>query len=163
MTCFGGGAPDPGTRFALVDDIGVRGYGTAIRSQESPQDYCKVGSAHDVELEYEGSHGLDPRPTAGYPFTLAVQGVTLDEQARVVREEQLRPSGKDSEQVWMAVDRNGDGDADLAVTAFECTGEVRSLPHAPAGQRVAPYCLDYWLRDDVEWTKVDRYVFFTCM
>ena len=163
MTCFGGPAPEPGARFALVDDVGVRGHGIAVRSQPSGQDYCKIGSAHEVELTYEEPHGLDPRPTTGFPFTLAVQGVALEEGARVMLDQQLRPSGRDVEQVWMAVDRDGDGDADLAVTAFECSDQVRDLPIAPSGQRVSPYCLDYWLRDEIEWSKVERYVFFNCL
>jgi hypothetical protein len=163
MTCFGGPAPEPGTRFALVDDVGVRGHGVALQSQPSGQDYCKVGSAHEVELNYESPHGLDPRPSTGFPFTLAVQGVNLEEGARVMMDPQLRPSGRDAEQVWMAVDRDGDGDADLAVTAFECSDEVRDLPAAPSGQRVSPYCLDYWSREEVEWSRIERYVFFNCL
>ena len=163
MTCFGGTAPEPGTRFALVDDVGLRGHGLAVASQPSGQDYCKIGSAHEVELTYEEPHGLDPRPTNAFPFTLAVQGVLLEDGARVMMDQQLRPSGREVEQVWMAVDRDGDGDADLAVTAFECSAEVRDLPIAPSGQRVSPYCLDYWLRDEIEWTKAERYVFFNCL
>ncbi|HTE56102.1 MAG TPA: hypothetical protein VK698_34860 [Kofleriaceae bacterium] len=163
MTCFGGPAPEPGTRFALVDDVGVRGRGVAVRSQPSAQDYCKIGSAHDVELAYDDPRGLDPRPTTGFPFTLAVQGVTLEDGARVMLDQQLRPSGRDLEQVWMAVDRDGDGEPDFAVTAFECSDEVRDLPIAPSGQRVSPYCLDYWLREEAGWTKVERYVFFNCL
>ena len=163
MTCFGGPPPEPDTRFALVDDVGLRGHGLAVQSQPSGQDYCKIGSAHEVELAYEEPQGLDARPTTGFPFTLAVEGVALAEGARVMMDQQLRPSGREIEQVWMAVDRDGDGDADLAVTAFECSDQVRDLPVAPSGQRVSPYCLDYWLRDDVEWTKVERYVFFNCL
>jgi hypothetical protein len=163
MTCFGGPPPEPGTRFALIDDIGVRGHGVSLQSQPSGQDYCKIGSAHEVELTYEEPHGLDPRPTSGFPFTLAVQGVPLEEGARVMMDQQLRPSGREAEQVWMAVDRDGDGDADLAVTAYECSDQVRDLPIAPSGQRVSPYCLDYWVRDEIEWTRAERYVFFNCL
>lgn len=163
MTCFGGPAPEPGTRFSLIDDIGVRGHGVAVQTQPSGQDYCKIGSAHEVELTYEEPNGLDPRPTSGFPFTLAVQGVQLEDGARVMMDQQLRPSGREAEQVWMAVDRDGDGDADLAVTAFECSDQVRDLPIAPSGQRVSPYCLDYWLRDEIEWTRAERYVFFNCL
>jgi hypothetical protein len=163
MTCLGGSPPEPGTRFGLVDDLGLRGHGLAVRAQASGQDYCKNGSAHEVELTYEEPRGLEPRPGPGSPFTLAVQGVPLDEGARLVLDQQLRPSGREVEQVWMAVDRDGDGDADLAVTAFECSDQVRDLPLAASGQRVSPYCLDYWLRDGAQWSKVERYVFFNCL
>jgi hypothetical protein len=163
MTCFGGPAPEPGTRFALVDEVGLRGHGVALRAQPYGQEQCKFGSAHEVELTYEEPHGLDPRPQSGFPFTLAVQGVSLEQGARLVMDQQLRPSGREAEQVWMAVDRDGDGDADLAVTAFECSAEVRDLPIAPAGQRLSTYCIDYWMREVVEWSRVERYVFFNCL
>jgi hypothetical protein len=163
MTCFGGSPPEPGTRFALVDDVGLRGYGAAVEAHPAGQDYCKIGSAHEVELAYDGPHGLEPRPSGGFPSTLAVHGVRLQQGARVLPDQQLRPSGREAEQVWTAVDRDGDGEADLAVTAFECSDQVRELPIAPAGQRVSPYCLDYWLREDGGWTKVERYVFFNCL
>jgi hypothetical protein len=163
MTCFGGPPPEPGTRFALVDEIGLRGHGVAVQSQPSGQDYCRIGSAHEVELAYEEPQGLEPRPTSGFSITLAVQGLTMSDGARVLMDQQLRPSRREVEQVWMAVDRDGDGDADLAVTAFECSEQIRDLPIARSGQRVSPYCLDYWVRDDVEWIKVERYVFFNCL
>jgi hypothetical protein len=159
MTCFGGPPPEPGTRFALVDDIGV-----AVQSQPSGQDYCRIGSAHEVELTYEEPQGLEPRPASSFAFTLAVQGLAIAEGARVLMDQQqLRPSGREAEQVWMAIDRDGDGDADLAVTAFECSEQIRDLPIARSGQRVSPYCLDYWVREEVEWSKVERYVFFNCL
>lgn len=163
MTCFGGTPPEPGSRYTLIDDSGVRGQGQVTQSQPSAQDDCKFGSVHDVELAYDSAYGLDPRPTTGLPFTLAVQGLSLAEGARVVVDQQLRPSAREIEQVWMAIDRDGDGDAELAVTAFECSDQVRDLLLAPSGQRVLPYCLDYWLREDVEWSKVERYVFFNCL
>jgi hypothetical protein len=163
MTCFGGAPPRPGTRFALVDDVGLRGHGVAVQSLRSAQDHCRIGSAHEVEVTYLEPHGLDPRPTNGLPFTLGVQGIHLEQGARVMLDQQLRPSGREVEQVWMAVDRDGDGDADLAVTAFECSDQIRDLPIAPSGQRVSPFCLDYWMRDEVEWNKVERYVFFNCL
>jgi hypothetical protein len=163
MTCFGGPAPEAGTRFALVDEVGLRGHAVAVRSQPYGQEQCKFGSAHEVEVTYEEAHGLDPRPPNGLPFTLAVQGVSLDAGARLVLDQQLRPSGREVEQVWMALDRDGDGDADLAVTAFECSDQVRDLPIAPVGQRLSTYCIDYWMREVIEWVRVERYVFFNCL
>lgn len=162
LVCYGGPAPELGTHFTLIDDQGVRGVATAERTEASSQDPCKLGSAHDVLVDYDEARGLAPRP--GFSFTVALSGVALEDGARVVRDVQLRsPSGKDAQQVWMAVDRNGDGEPDVAVTAFECSDQVHDLPVAPSGQQVHPYCLDYWVKEDVDWHRVNRDVFFTCM
>jgi hypothetical protein len=162
MTCFGGTAPEPGARFTLVDEAGLRGSARARRVHPSSQDTCKVGSASEVELVGGQPGALEPRPTTGFPFTLAVQGVALSEEARVVFDPQLRPSGRDLEEVWVALDRDGDLEPDFAVTAFACAATVRELPIAPVGLQAAPYCVDYWARGAGGWARIARHMFYNC-
>ena len=162
MTCCGGAPPEPGARFTLVDVAGLRGSARASRVHPSAQDTCKVGSASEVELAPGQPGALEPRPSTGFPFTLAVQGVALSDEARVVFDPQLRPSGRDLEEVWVALDRDGDLEPDLAVTAFACAASVRELPIAPAGTQAAPYCVDYWARGAGGWARIARHLFYNC-
>jgi hypothetical protein len=96
---------------------------------------------------------------------VAVRGVEVEEGGRVLPP-RLRdsPSGRPNEHVWSTIDRDGDAEADMLGTAFDCEGEVPDPPPAPPGrQKVAPVCIDYWTRDSAEWTRVGRDLFFNCM
>ena len=160
MVCYGRGAPAAGARFSVLDDGGLRGQVTTREATRAEAyDGCQLGTAHQVSFDASGAD-LGTAPTF---YQVAVQGVALERGARLLRDPQIRaPSGRSSEQVWAALDRDGDGMADLLGTAYDCTGEVRDLPRAPSGQHVAPLCLDYWLRDQVDWTMVGRDVFLQC-
>jgi hypothetical protein len=160
MVCYGRTSPAPGTRFSVLDDSGLRGQVTAREATRAEAyDGCQLGTAHQVTFDTDGAD-LGNTPTF---YQVAIQGVSLERGARLLRDPQIRaPSGRSNEQVWAALDRDGDGMADLLGTAYDCTGEERDLPRAPAGQQIAPLCLDYWLRDQVDWTKVGRDVFLQC-
>jgi hypothetical protein len=161
MVCYGATPPEPGSRFALIDDVGVRGVGTVRDSTRSGYDACQLGSAHDVVL------ALDEPPLPGSPsgmYMVAVEGVAIEKGSRILRDAQVRaPSRRDNDQVWTVIDRDGDGTADLLGTAYECSAEIRDLPAPPAGQRIWPLCIDYWVRDAVDWARVGRDVFYQCM
>lgn len=161
MVCYGRAPPAQGSRFAVVDDSGMRGHVIARESARAPgHDGCELGTAHAVTLEVVDAE----LGSSSYFWQVAVQGVAIEPDGRLLPPEpQVRsPSGRDGEQVWARLDRDGDGEADVLGTAHDCTGEVRDLPPAPSGQRVVPLCLDTWLRDQLEWTMVGRDVFLQC-
>jgi hypothetical protein len=161
LICYGATPPEPGTRYAILDDSGMRGWATVRRSEPSTQDSCRLGTMHDVQVDYE--EGMQPAARPGYTLAIAVEGVAVESTARLLHDTSARsPSGRDSDQVWMTIDKNGDGEGDLAVTTYECTGEIHDLPIAPGGQRVASYCIEYWAKDDADWRKLGRDLFFYC-
>jgi hypothetical protein len=160
MVCYGRSPPEVGAQFTVLDDAGLRGRVTAGEARRADSyDGCQLGSAHEVDMVLgELDLGLAP-----YFYQMAIQGVALERGARLLRDLQVgSPSGRDSEQVWAWLDRDGDGEVDLLGTAFDCSSEERSLPPAPPGQTVVPLCLDYWMRDRAEWTRVGRDVFLQC-
>lgn len=162
VTCYGGAAPEPGTPYTLVDEHGVRATAVARSSEAAQQDPCKLGSMHDVVLDYGGG-GLVRRPQ-GFTNTMAIQGVALGKQARILTEPTLRsPSGRDADQLWISLDRDGDARVDLAVTYADCTGQVTDVPSPPSGmQKVTPYCMEYWLKDGLDWKRVNREIYYAC-
>ena len=162
MTCYGKNAPEPGSKFALLDEGGVRGRVIVRESTRSTVDACQLGSAHDVVIESEDGTMPSASSAASY-YIVAVRGVEIGERGRLLRDLPLRaPSGRSSENVWTIIDRDGDGEADLLGTAFNCAAEVPDLPVARAGQRLDTVCIDYWSRDPAEWTQVGRDIFFNC-
>jgi hypothetical protein len=162
VTCYGGAQPTAGTRYTVVDEHGVRGAGTARSAEVSQQDPCRLGSAHDVAIDYDAGR-LPPRPQ-GYTDTMAVQGLELSPRARILTDPTMRsPSGRDSESIWKTIDLDGDARVDFAVTYMDCSAEVRDVPAAPSGgQKVTPYCMEYWLRDEPGWRRVNREVYYAC-
>jgi hypothetical protein len=50
------------------------------------------------------------------------------------------PSGLSGEEVWRAIDRDGDGAADLMVTRYPCDGASRPIAGATT------YCINVWAR-----------------
>lgn len=50
------------------------------------------------------------------------------------------PSGLAGEEVWRAIDRDGDGNADAMLTRYSCDGSGRPLPGGSA------HCIDVWAR-----------------
>jgi hypothetical protein len=161
MICYGQNPPEVGAKFTLIDDHGIRGQVVVREVARSTFDACQLGTAHDVTIEVdEGSL----QGTVAYNV-VAVRGVEVEEGGRVLPP-RLRdsPSGRPNEHVWSTIDRDGDAEADMLGTAFDCEGEVPDPPPAPPGrQKVAPVCIDYWTRDSAEWTRVGRDLFFNCM
>jgi hypothetical protein len=164
LTCFGG-APEAEARLAMIDGEGVRGEAVVERSDPSPSDSCQTGSMHEATVRFDGG-GLVPRngQQAYSSFgTFAIQGVELGENAKVVQDAAARaPSGHDNEQVWIQIDRDGDGSADVLSTYYDCTAQIHDVPVSPTGQHVTPYCIDYWIKDSLDWRLGGRDVYFTC-
>jgi hypothetical protein len=159
LTCYGGPAPPIGTHFVVVDEQGVRGGGVVERVEVSSQDTCRLAATHDVYLSLD--QPLVQRQ--GYTTSVGVEGVSFDPRGMVRSDPNLRsPSGRDIEQIWLSLDRDGDNRVDMAATYFDCSAEVHDLPVAPTGQRVMPYCLEYWLRDGADWKRVNRDVYYNC-
>lgn len=50
------------------------------------------------------------------------------------------PSGLPSEEVWRAIDRDGDGTADILITRYTCDAAGKPLPSASTS------CIDIWAR-----------------
>jgi len=66
------------------------------------------------------------------------------------------PSGQPGEDVWRAVDRDGDGNADILITRYSCDA---------AGQLVAggsTFCIDVWTRIGRRMTKTTQLNFSQC-
>ena len=162
MTCYGKSPPAPGSRFALIDEGGVRGRVVVRESARSSADVCQLGFAHDVVIEAEDG-ALASRAASSSYYILAVRGVEVGERGRILRDlPLLPPSGRSNESVWTVVDRDGDGEADLLGTAFECSSELPDPPVARPGQRVDTMCIDYWSRDAADWTQVGRDILINC-
>lgn len=162
MTCYGKRPPEPGQRFAVIDESGMRGRVVVKESTRSTVDACQLGTAHDVAIE--GEEGALPgAPQSSSAYVVAVRGLEVGEHGRILRDLPLRaPSGRSTENVWTVIDRDGDGEADLLGTAYDCSAEVSDLPAARAGQKLDTVCIDYWSRDAAEWTQVGRDIFFNC-
>lgn len=162
MTCYGKAAPEPGSRFALIDESGLRGRVVVKEATRSSVDACQLGTAHDVVIEAEDG-AMPTAPSAASYYIVAVRGVQVNERGRLLRDLPLRPpSGRSTENVWTIIDRDGDGEADMLGTAFDCSSEVADLPAPRAGQRLDTVCIDYWSRDAADWTQVGRDIFFNC-
>ena len=66
------------------------------------------------------------------------------------------PSGSSDEEVWRAVDRDGDGAADIVITRFGCDSANRPVPGGPA------FCMDVWARTGARMTRTTQLNFARC-
>jgi hypothetical protein len=66
------------------------------------------------------------------------------------------PSGAADEVVWRAVDRDGDGDADILITRFGCDSSSRPV----SGD--APFCMDVWARTGTRMARTTQLNFARC-
>jgi len=66
------------------------------------------------------------------------------------------PSGLPGEEVWRAIDRDGDGTADVVFTRYSCDAAGRPLP---AG---AAYCIDIWARMRAKMIRTTQLNFSHC-
>jgi len=66
------------------------------------------------------------------------------------------PSGSTDEEVWRAVDRDGDGAADVLITRFGCDSSSRPVPGGPA------YCMDVWARSGPRMVRTTQLNFSHC-
>lgn len=66
------------------------------------------------------------------------------------------PSGASDEEVWRAIDRDGDGAADIVITRFGCDSAGRLVPGGAA------YCVAIWARTGARMTRTTQLNFSQC-
>jgi hypothetical protein len=79
-------------------------------------------------------------------------------RARVLDKDHMpaSPSGISDEEIWRAIDRDGDGSADILVTHYNCDTSGRPVP------RGATYCIDVWARLGTKLTRTTQLNFAQC-
>jgi hypothetical protein len=79
-------------------------------------------------------------------------------RARVIDKDRApgSPSGQPGEEVWRAVDRDGDGTADILITRYSCDASSKPL----AGG--STYCIDVWARMGTRMGKTTQLNFSQC-
>ena len=104
----------------------------------------KTRTVHGPPAEHEGMGVIDP-------------GVNLS-RARVIDRERVpgSPSGQPGEEVWRAVDRDGDGAADIVVTRYSCDASGKVLSSGSA------YCIDVWTRLGARMVRTTQLNFGQC-
>ncbi|HEX7837094.1 MAG TPA: hypothetical protein VF469_06495 [Kofleriaceae bacterium] len=66
------------------------------------------------------------------------------------------PSGATDEEVWRAIDRDGDGVADILITRYGCDSAGRPVPGGAA------YCVAIWARTGAGMTRTTQLNFARC-
>jgi hypothetical protein len=79
-------------------------------------------------------------------------------RARVLDKNHLpaSPSGVAGEEVWRAIDRDGDGTADILITRYNCDATGKQM----AGG--STYCIDVWARIGPRMTRTTQLNFAQC-
>jgi hypothetical protein len=79
-------------------------------------------------------------------------------RAHVIDKERLppSPSGQPGEEVWRAIDRDGDGTADILITRYNCDQAGKAL----AGG--STFCIDVWARVGSRLVKTTQLSFAQC-
>jgi hypothetical protein len=167
FTCFGVVEPGVGDTYAVLDGNGYRGRARATKVEIGEYDNCKIGVSHEVSFEYEEKAGGSSSPTQPqyWGTGLALRGVEVESaKAKVITDHSniRSPSGKD-ETVWMAIDLNGDNQADMISTWYDGCDNASMRPTPPANRTLKPLCLDYWLREDGEWERKTTDPDYLCM
>ncbi len=166
FTCFGVVEPEVGDLYWVLDENGFRGRARATRVEIGEYDNCKIGVSHEVTFEYEERAGGTSATQPQYWGTgLALRGVDVDPgKAKVITDHSnvRSPSGKD-ETVWMAIDLNGDAQADMISTWYDGCDNSGARPTPPANRTLKPLCLDYWLRENGEWQRKTTDAYYLCM
>lgn len=80
-------------------------------------------------------------------------------RAHLINRTQLpsSPSGMPDDEVWRAIDRDGDGAADILITRYGCDSAGR--PAASAG---STFCVDLWARTGARMTRTTQLNFALC-
>jgi hypothetical protein len=90
--------------------------------------------------------------------------VDVDTTANLLIDSPEIPHRGPDESVWLALDRDGDGKADIAASGAPCPAEKSLVPVARAGGRtVETFCLYYWRKTEGEWRRVNRHVYYRCL
>ena len=66
------------------------------------------------------------------------------------------PSGSPDDEVWRAIDRDGDGAADIVITRYSCDASGRPTTGG------ATYCVDLWARTGARMTRTTQLNFALC-
>ena len=79
-------------------------------------------------------------------------------RAHLINRTQLpsSPSGMPDDEVWRAIDRDGDGAADILITRYGCDSSGRP---ASAG---STFCIDLWARTGARMTRTTQLNFALC-
>jgi hypothetical protein len=88
----------------------------------------KTRALHGATADGDGIGVIDPAVNP-------IRAHTLDKNHRP-----RTPSGQPGEDVWQAIDRDGDGTADILSTRYSCDPSGKPVAGAPA------YCIDIWAR-----------------
>jgi hypothetical protein len=136
----------------------IRGDGgTCIGDEPKPGQAVVVLDDHRVVSEVQVGEARATLPGCDNLWTIktrALRGITPDgdklgvidplinpSRARVVDKSNLAsPSGQPGDEVWHAIDRDGDGVADILVIRYTC--DVAGRPVAGA----STFCIDIWAR-----------------
>lgn len=97
--------------------------------------------------------------TAADSDAIGVIDPSLDPgRARVLERSRMppSPSGAGDEEVWRAIDRDGDGTADILITRFGCDAAGRPVPGGTAS------CIDIWARTGARMTRTTQLNFALC-
>lgn len=158
-SCYGS-PPRPGER-AHVFDYEENYLGVLV--VESAASSTKNQCHHDTIFDFSYRIPGQARGGQAVPFGIAVFGMELD--TRRARLETSPPDDPkftpEKAKPWMGLDTDGNDEADLVVTAFDCS-DIVAPPPPSAGQSYDTYCLDYWLKQDGRWSKIHRDTFHTC-
>lgn len=158
-SCYGS-PPRRGDR-AFLFDYDERYLGALV--VESAESSTKNRCHHDTIFDFSYRVQLQGSTNQNVPFAVAVFGLDLDpRRARLMTSPPDAPDFQpERAKPWMGLDADGDGHADLVVTAYDCSDE-ETPPTASGGQTYETYCLDYWDRDGARWKKTHRDKFYTC-
>jgi len=139
----------------VIDDSGVLGS-IRVNAASEARDHC--GNVITWEYTFDPIGG-DPTVSRAYA-AIALIEVPLGPRARILPEPgRIEPPGRQTgASTWVAVDTDGDDDADLLQVLFPC--DLRGAPSP--GQHEA-YCAEYWLADGSEWILDRTDIVQTCM
>ncbi len=159
MVCLGNPAPRPGAVIELVEFQGsYRGQARVVDvgAYSEPGMQCNNDNAHSVDIEMVTLGAQSPSQ-----MVFGLMGFPVDPRSvRMITDmsELKAPGGRSGEYPIFAVDREGDGTADLMVTYFDCTNEVPTNPGASTAG-----CLEYWRNKLGEgWRMAQRDIFYNC-
>lgn len=158
-TCYGS-APAVGEVGHAYDYDGrYIGQLSVLATAPSTEFVCHHGTAFD--FRYHFTPNLKGK--SGASFGIAIFGLTGDPTRATLITDSSKlpnPTANKNAHPWMGMDRDGEGTADMLVSAYECT-DIASLPRTPPASSEA-YCLDYWTNDGRSWRKVRQDTFLTC-
>jgi hypothetical protein len=159
MVCLGSPPPRPGELIELAEYMGsYRGQArvVAVEAVDDPSMRCNVGNAHAVEIEMVTGGTKSPSQmvfgVTGFPVDPARVRTLSDMTALKA------PGGRPGEHPLLALDGDGDGNADLMVTFYECTNDVPTNSGAASAS-----CLEFWRNDGIDnWRMAQRDVIYIC-